>query len=80
MLLHVKVTPNAKSTEFIDKNANGLLRFKVHANPEKGRANEELIDYLSKALKLAKQDVQLIKGHAARFKTFELPDHTQLPW
>ncbi len=80
MLLHVKAIPNAKVTEFVERNAEGILRIKVHAAPEKGRANKELIDYLAKELKLQKKEVQLLKGEGARLKTFQIPDSSTLPW
>lgn len=80
MLLHVKVTPNAKVTKFVKKLPEGKLRINVHATPEKGRANKELIDYLAKELKLQKKEVKLIRGETSPLKTFQIPDLTLLPW
>lgn len=80
MLLHVKVTPNAKETAFVEKTTAGVLRIKLHAAPEKGRANQELIDYLSEVLKLPKKDIELLRGQGSRLKTLQIPDSTILPW
>ncbi len=80
MLLHVKATPNAKVTAFVARMEDETLRIKVHAAPEKGEANKELIDYLSKELKLPKKEVLLLKGASSRLKTFHIPDLTPLPW
>ena len=80
MLLHVKASPNAKTTEFVERTFEGRLRIKVHATPEKGRANKELIDYLAKELKLPKKEVQLLRGETSTLKTFQIPDLTILPW
>lgn len=80
MLLHVKAIPNSKVTSFVERTTENVLRIKVHAVPEKGKANKELIDYLAKELKLPKKDVQLLKGEGTRLKTFQIPDLTPLPW
>lgn len=79
MLLHVKVSPNAKVTEVLGFE-NDQLKIRLHATPEKGKANQELIDYLAEALKLPKQEVKLVKGQTSRLKTLHLPDSTSLPW
>ncbi|MBG7617815.1 MAG: DUF167 domain-containing protein, partial [Chloroflexi bacterium] len=36
--------------------------------PTKGKANKELVSFLSKKLKLAKSDVLIVSGHTTRQK------------
>ena len=84
MKLRVRATPNARHSEIIgwedDPQAGRILRVRVAAPPVEGKANAELRDVLAKALDLPKSRVILDKGNAARFKCFDLPDGTVLPW
>lgn len=80
MILKIKVSPKAKETAFAGVMADGTLKFRVNAVPEDGKANKALIDYLSKALNLAKKDIQLEAGESSRLKLISIPDNTLLPW
>jgi uncharacterized protein (TIGR00251 family) len=44
----------------------------LHSPPEKGRANDELIDLLARALKLPRANVTLVRGATSRFKTVRI--------
>ena len=61
------VYPNAARSE-IAGFADGVLRVKVSAPPVKGKANKELITFLSRRLDVGKDRLCIIKGHAARNK------------
>jgi uncharacterized protein (TIGR00251 family) len=84
MKLRVRASPNARQSEIIgwedDPQAGRILRVKIAAAPVEGEANKALRDYLAKALGLAKSRVVLEKGDVSRFKTFEIPDGTVVPW
>jgi len=47
---------------------DGVLRVKVSAPPIKGKANRELITFLSRLLGVGKGSVSIIKGHTTRNK------------
>lgn len=47
---------------------DGVLRVKVSAPPIKGKANRELITFLSRLLGVGKGSVNIIKGHTTRNK------------
>lgn len=83
MKLRVRATPNARRSEVIgwenDVQAGRILRVRVAAPPQEGKANAELRDYLANILHLPKSKVVLEKGNASRFKSFEIPDGTPLP-
>ena len=66
--LAVKVTPNAGRNE-ITGWRDGALQVKIAAPPEKGKANKELIDFLSQALGVKKSAVTIITGLTGRNKT-----------
>jgi uncharacterized protein (TIGR00251 family) len=44
----------------------------LHSPPEKGRANDELIDLLARALKLPRVNITLIRGATSRLKTVRI--------
>lgn len=84
MKLRVRATPNARRSEVIawegDAQAGRILKVRVAAPPAEGKANDELREFLAKSLGLPKSKVLLEKGGSSRFKSFEIPDGTKLPW
>jgi uncharacterized protein (TIGR00251 family) len=69
--LEVKVTPGASRTE-ITGAADGILHVKVAAPPARGRANRELIDFLSRTLGVGRSAVAIVRGQTARRKIIEV--------
>jgi uncharacterized protein YggU (UPF0235/DUF167 family) len=84
MKLRIRATPNAYRSEVTgwenDALAGRILRVRVAASPVDGKANEELRDFLARSLGLPKSKVLLEKGGSSRFKSYEIPDGTKLPW
>ncbi len=84
MKLRIHATPNARRSEVSgwadDPQAGRVLRVRVAAQPAEGKANAELREWLAKSLHLPKSKVILEKGGSSRFKSFEIPDGTALPW
>jgi len=82
--LRVRATPNSSRSEVVgweeDAQAGRILRVRVAAPPVEGMANAELREVLAKTLGLPKSKVVLEKGGSSRFKSFEIPDGTNLPW
>lgn len=82
MRLRLRVTPNAgrDAIEGFERLADGteVLRLRVSAVPDKGKANAAVIAILAKALGLPRSALQLVAGETARLKTIELPDGTDL--
>jgi len=69
LLLSVKVTPKARQPG-ITGWENGVLKIKVAAPPDKGEANQAVIDLLAHTLNIPKKNVLLIRGGTSRFKQF----------
>lgn len=65
--LQIKVIPNAKKSEFVGYR-NNVLTIRIKAPAIDGKANKELIDFLSKELKIAKGDIKIIKGEKSNTK------------
>jgi uncharacterized protein (TIGR00251 family) len=69
--LSVKVTPNAARNE-ITGWRDGALQVKIAAPPEQGKANKELIDFLSRTLGVKKSAMRIIKGQTGRNKVIAI--------
>jgi hypothetical protein len=63
----VQISPGASKNE-INGMLNDVLRIKIAAPPEKGKANKELIDYLSHLLDIRKDRLDIVKGHTSKNK------------
>ncbi len=65
--ISVRVSPNAPKNEIVGF-IEGVLRVKVAATPEKGKANRELISFLGRVLDVSPGSLAVIKGHTGRSK------------
>jgi uncharacterized protein (TIGR00251 family) len=76
LTLHVRLTPKAgrDALEGADILADGhcVLKARVRAVPEDGRANDALIALLSKTLKCPASRVKIMSGATSRHKTLLL--------
>jgi hypothetical protein len=72
-LLKLHVVPGAKKTVVAGLHGD-RLKVKVAAPPEKGRANEELLKFLARSLKVPRQAVHLTSGVASRAKVVAVHD------
>jgi len=68
LVLDVKVIPRARHAEVSEWMANGVLKVKVTAIPEKGKANAEVCAVLAAYLGVAKGNVEVIVGHTSQLK------------
>lgn len=74
--LLIQVQPGGGQTaiEGVRSMADGrsVLRVRVSAAPEGGKANQALIKLLAKQLGLAKGDITILSGRTARLKSLQL--------
>ncbi len=74
--LSIKVIPNSSKNEIVGLK-DGVWKLKIAAPPDKGKANKELIDFLSELLGLRKADLNLIKGQASHKKLIGIDGLTE---
>ncbi len=74
--ISIRVYPGAARNE-VAGFTNGVLRVKVSAPPVKGKANRELIAFLSQLLGMDKDRINIIKGHTARNKIVAIDGESQ---
>ena len=66
--LTIKVIPNAPKTEVAGQMDNGVIKIKISAPPQKGKANQELLRFLERAFDVAKGEVLITSGETSRLK------------
>lgn len=72
----VRVYPNSATNAVVGL-IGGVLQMKVSAPPVKGKANEELIVFLSKMLGISKSQISIIRGLTTRNKVISIEGLTQ---
>lgn len=74
--LIVQAQPSARRNELLSFK-QGVLKVKIAASPVKGKANQELISYLSKVLGIAKSQIIIKQGAASKKKLIIVRDLNQ---
>ncbi len=67
MFITVRVHPNATKNEVLGF-SDGVWLVKISAPPVKGKANKELINFLSKVLGVGRSSLSITRGHTSRSK------------
>ncbi len=75
VVLAVKVVPASSKTAIVGQ-LNGMLKIKLSAAPEKGKANQCLIDFLAKRLGVRKNAVSIVSGATSPVKKVLIADLT----
>ena len=70
--LRLTAVPGASRTALAEVRADSL-RVRVAAAPEKGKANDELLDWLADQLGIRKSALELEQGATSRKKTVLVP-------
>jgi len=68
MTRRVKVIPRSAKTEIAGEMADGTLKVKVAAPPEKGKANETLCAFLAEHYGVPRSAITIVSGHSAALK------------
>ena len=68
LTLKVKVLPKSPKTEIAGSLADGTLKIRVAAPPERGRANDELRAFLAKHYKVPVANVTIVSGATSHTK------------
>jgi uncharacterized protein len=54
-----------------------MIKVKICAAPEKGKANKELLEYLSKILNIPKVDIDIIHGKLSNIKEIQIKNKSK---
>ena len=66
--LRIKVIPKSPKTEITGELADGSLKIRVAAVPERGKANAELCAFLAREIGIPASQVEVISGHTSPLK------------
>ena len=71
--IKVTVSPGAARTELVGKHGDGW-KARVAAPPERGRANEALVELLAVALEVPASTIRVVGGRSGRAKVVEIAE------
>lgn len=70
----IRVTPRASRNEIVEVLSDQTVKIRLTAPPVEGKANEELIKFLSKILGCKKSDLEIVAGATGRDKLVTVLD------
>lgn len=74
--ISLRVQPNAARNQ-VTGFTDGVWQVRIAAPPVKGKANQELVAFLSHVLGVSKGTLAIIKGHASRSKIITIDGLSQ---
>jgi len=69
--LSIKVIPSS-GRQALSTDKSGQIKCALKSPPEDGKANAELIKFLSKKLKITQECVKILQGQTSRKKTIKI--------
>lgn len=65
--VRLRVSPGARRTELAGRHGDGW-KIRVSAAPERGSANDAVLDLLAETLELPRRSLSIVSGHGSREK------------
>jgi len=72
-IIKLIVKPNS-AKNFIEGICLDRVKIRITGPPEKGKANKELIKFISKKLEIPKKNIKIISGEKSQLKILEITD------
>lgn len=69
--LRVRVSPGARRSEIVGR-LGEAWKLRVRSAPERGRANDDVVELLARHLAVPRADVRVVSGHTSRDKVVEI--------
>lgn len=70
------IKPNSSKNSITGVFAD-MIKVKICAPPEKGKANKELLEYLSSILKIPKNDIDIVHGKFSNIKEIKIKNKSR---
>ncbi|WP_038056132.1 DUF167 domain-containing protein [Thermodesulfobacterium hydrogeniphilum] len=74
MILEIKVKPGARKDKIIVFKEPNFLEVSLKAKPENNKANESLCKFLSKILKVSKNEIKIVRGKTSKNKILKIEE------
>lgn len=71
VIFNIKVSPGSSKSAFSGIET-GILKIKLNSPPVDGKANEECVRLLSKALKVSKTSITILSGEKSKLKRIQV--------
>ena len=68
--IQVQIQPGSSKDQIIGLH-NGRLKIKISAPPVDGKVNQNLIEFIAKALGVSKSKIEIVKGRTSKLKTLK---------
>ena len=72
-IIKLIVKPNS-AKNFIEGAYLDRIKIRIASPPEKGKANRELIKFISEKLEIPKKNIKIISGERSHYKVLEIID------
>ncbi|MBN2479674.1 MAG: YggU family protein [Parachlamydiales bacterium] len=72
IIINVKIIPNSSVNKIVGFENENILKIRIKAPPEKGKANKVLIKFLSKTLAIPPYYIEIISGHTSKLKKLKI--------
>ncbi|MBI4889146.1 MAG: DUF167 domain-containing protein [Acidobacteria bacterium] len=72
LTLHLRVIPKSPRTAWSDTLADGSIKLRVAAVPERGKANEEIVRFLSREFSIPRNHIEILAGATSSTKLVRL--------
>ena len=72
VLVNFKIIPQSSTNQVVGFE-NDRVKVKVKSAPEKGKANRELLKFLSTLLKIPFSSLKIVRGESSPLKTIFIP-------
>ena len=69
--IQVQIQPGSSKDQIIGLH-NGRLKIKISASLVDGKANQNLIEFIAKALGVSKSKIEILKGRTSKLKTLKI--------
>ena len=76
MKLYLKIKPNQRFNKVEQDGLDWIIRLAAPAVD--GKANQQLVNYLSEVIGIAKSRIQLVKGNTSKIKCVEIDADQEL--
>jgi uncharacterized protein len=77
IIFNVKVVPGSSRT-VVAGLYNGMLKVRLAAPPEKGKANQALIELLAEKFNIPKNSIAITSGLTSKIKQMSLPNTPEI--
>ena len=70
----VRVTPRASKNQIVGAMSDGTIKVRITAAANEGQANQELVEFLSDVLGVAKSRIEIVAGETGKDKLISVLD------